>query len=43
VAADPRGALSAHGRLDAATARAAAARALSDVVLPSANALLASD
>jgi hypothetical protein len=43
VEADPRGALSAHGRLDAATARAAAARALSDVVLPSANALLASD
>lgn len=41
VEADPRGLLAAHGRLDAASARAAAARALREVVLPSARALLA--
>lgn len=41
VEADPRGLLGAHGRLDAAAARAAAERALREVVLPSARALLA--
>jgi hypothetical protein len=37
---DPTGALAAHGRLDAVAGRAAAARALCEVVLPCARALL---
>lgn len=40
VAADPIGALAAHGRLDAAMTGAIAARALAEVVLPCGRALL---
>ncbi|EYE99962.1 Hypothetical protein CAP_2061 [Chondromyces apiculatus DSM 436] len=40
VEEDPRGVLEAHGRLTTAVAQQAAARALHEVVLPSARALL---